>query len=100
MITAPWTPAQQRLWDTAMLIERTKGAYGCAFPVPGTTFRPPTPGTMLHTLTFVASASEADVAAHLAAVRADMEAWRERVRNAPPSRRPLLIDIQDLEINI
>jgi hypothetical protein len=78
----PWTPEMQALWDKAMEIERTRGAYGVGFPQLGTTFRPPAAGTMLHTLLFVTTAQRADVEDHLAAVRENMEGWKERVRNA------------------
>lgn len=75
----PWTPAMQALWDKAMHIERTRGAYGVGFPVEGTTFRPPAAGTFLHTLLFVATSDPDTVAAYLRAVRENMEGWKARV---------------------
>lgn len=87
----------QRTWDRAMLIARTRGAYGCAFPQAGTSFPPPTPGTMLYDLCFVASASEAEYEACLAEIRDDMTEWKERVRRASPSHG---IDTSTLKITL
>jgi hypothetical protein len=78
----PWTPEMQALWNKAMEIERTRGAYGVGFPAPGTTFKPPAAGTMLHTILFVATAQRADVEDHLRDVRENMEGWKARVRDA------------------
>jgi hypothetical protein len=100
VIAPQWTPEMQRIWDRAMLIARTRGAYGCTFPVPGTTFRPPTEGTMLYDLCFAASATEEEYQAHLNEVREDMLAWKERVRNARPPSRNLGIDVSKLKITL
>lgn len=99
MIAPQWTPEMQRIWDRAMLLARTRGAYGCTFPVPGTTFRPPTEGTMLYDLCFAASASEEEYAAHLSEIREDMLAWKERVRNARPARREPSIKLEGLDLS-
>jgi hypothetical protein len=90
----------QALWDKAMFLERTRGAYGCAFPMPGSTYQPPTPGTMLHSILFVVTASEEEYQAHLAEVRADMENWKARVK---VQRKPLPtfgIDTSKLEFKL
>ena len=76
----PWTPAMQALWNSAMFIERTRGAYGVGFPQPGATYPPPVAGTFLHTILFVATAAPEEVEAHLLAVRENMEGWKARVR--------------------
>jgi hypothetical protein len=99
-----WTPEMQALWDRAMFLTRTRGAYGVGFPQPGTSFAPPTEGTMLHDILFVATASDEEYEAHLEAVRVDMTAWKERVKNA---RGRLIstsvtrgIDVDKLEISL
>lgn len=105
----PWTPAMQALWDTAMHITRTQGAYGCEFPEPKTSFRPCAGGSMFHTILFVATASPEDVAAHLTAVRENMEGWKARVAASkgrllsPRHEKPVDltgIDLSKMEINI
>ena len=93
MKVAPWTPAMQALWDRAMLVARTRGAYGCAFPMPGTRFSPPTEGTMLYDLIFCCVADDAEYEAHLAEIREDMLAWKERVRNSGHKRRELVTKV-------
>lgn len=99
----------QALWDKAMHIERTRGAYGVGFPMPGTSFKPPAAGTFLHTLLFVATHGEPEVEEHLAAVRENMEGWKARVaaskgrtivtRHEPPADIAG-IDLSKMEINI
>jgi len=79
MIIPNWTPEMQRTWDRAMILARTRGAYGCAFPMPGATYPPPTGGTMLYDLCFVASCTEEEYEATLAAIREDMTQWKARV---------------------
>lgn len=101
----PWSDDMQRLWDQAMLIERTRGAYGVGFPQPGTTFRPPAAGTMLHTLLFVATSERDVVDAHLASVRENMEGWKERVRLAGKGKNAralprVNIDVSKLEFKL
>lgn len=92
----------QIIWDRAMLIARTRGAYGCAFPLPGTTFPPPTPGTMLHDMAFVASCTDDEYNALLEAVRKDMTEWKARVAASGRGNSTLIksIDISKLEIDI
>jgi hypothetical protein len=51
---------------------------------------------MLYDLCFAASASEEEYATHLAEVREDMLAWKERVRNARPAQRKTKIEGLDL----
>lgn len=93
----PWTLEMQELWNKAMLIERTRGAYGVGFPQPGTNYRPPAAGTMLHTILFVATAQAADVEDHLVAVRENMEGWKERVR-ASGGKNKLSV-VRDLDVS-
>lgn len=88
------TLAMQSLWDRAMLIARTRGAYGAAsFPEPGTSFPLPTPNTMLHDILFVAAATDEEYEARLAEIRADMTAWKARVRASGGKRRELITDV-------
>jgi hypothetical protein len=105
----PWTPEMQRLWNAAMLIERTRGAYGVGFPQPGTDYRPPAAGTFMHTLLFVATSERDTVEAHLAAVRENMEGWKARVRAAGNGKRALIstrapdvskVDVSKLEFKL
>jgi hypothetical protein len=76
----------QALWNRAMFLTRTRGAYGCAFPMPGTSYPPPTQGTMLFDILFCAIASEEEYTAHLEAVRENMIGWKERVRSGKSGR--------------
>lgn len=100
----PWTPEMQVLWNEAMLIERTRGAYGVGFPQPGTNYRPPAAGSMLHTILFVATSDHDTVAQHLTAVRENMEGWKERVKAAGTGKRALVstrdIDVSKLEFKL
>lgn len=102
MIEVPTTEAQQRLWDRAMMIARTRGAYGCAFPMPDTSFPLPAQGTMLRDILFACTATNEEYEQVLAAIRADMVAWKERVRTSKPSKRPIItdIDVTVLDLNI
>lgn len=95
----PTSPEMQALWDRAMLIARTRGAYGCAFPQPGTSFRPPTPGTMLHDILFVCTATGAEVDDHLAAVRENMIGWKARVAASGGKRRESIVRVPDLDVS-
>lgn len=98
----------QALWNRAMLLARTRGAYGLAFPMPGTDYRPPCEGSILHDILFASVATEEEYEAHLAAVREDMVAWKERVGNSRGktartlNRQPDLsgIDVGKLEFKL
>lgn len=94
-----WSAEMQALWDRAMYLARTRGAYGCAFPQPGTSFKPPTAGSMLNDIIFVATASDEQYEAHLAAVREDMIAWKARVA-ASGGKRKLLLNRPDRPVNL
>ncbi len=97
-----WTPEMQALWDRAMLLARTARAYGCAFPMPGTSFPPPAPGSMPLDIIIAACLSPEEFESLLETVRKEMTEWKARVRSAKPSQRPLITDINlaALEINI
>lgn len=99
MISPPWTAEMQALWDRAMLIARTRGAYGCAFPQPGTSFTPPTPGTMLYDICFAALAPSEEYDAWLESLRASMLAWKQRVRDSGNKRRELItkVDVSSID---
>lgn len=99
MITPEPTTAMQALWDRAMLIARTRGAYGCSFPLPGTVFPLPTPGTMLHDILFVCTATEEEIDAHLAAVREDMIAWKAKVAASRGKSGRLLVRHEPVNIS-
>lgn len=94
--------SMQTLWDRAMLIARTRGAYGDApFPSPDATFPLPQPRTMLHDLLFVCTATDEEYDTHLAAVRADMEQWKARVRASRGkllSVRETAVDLTDVDL--
>lgn len=95
----PWTPAMQSIWDRAMHLARTRRAYGCAFPMPGTSFQPPSEGSMLIDVLFACIATDAEYEAHLTVVREDMVAWKAGVKSA----RPALIsnlDVSKLEFKL
>lgn len=93
----------QRIFDRAMFLERTRGAYGVGFPERGMTFRPPAPGTFMHTLLFTALATNEEYEAHYEAVRENMEGWKARVK-ASSGKSALLsvrgIDTSKLNISI
>jgi hypothetical protein len=99
----------QRTWDRAMLLARTRGAYGCDFPEPGTTFPAPTGGTMLNDLCFVATCTDEEYDALLAAIREDVKQWKDRVaasrgkgKLTSTGNNDLLreVDVSKLEINL
>jgi hypothetical protein len=94
-----WTPEMQRLWNRAMLMERTRGAYGCAFPVPGTSYRPPVPGTMLHTILFAALATDEEYEDLLTRMRENMLEWKARVRASGNKRRETITDVSGIDIS-
>lgn len=103
IIPVPDTPEAQRLWDRAMLIARTRGAYGCAFPVEGTTFKLPQQGTMLRDILFACTATDAEYKALLAAIREDMLQWKERVRASGGKSKLSIVrdlDVSKLEITL
>lgn len=85
------TAEMQALWNKAMLLARTRGAYGVAFPMPGATYPLPQPGTMLFDILFACTASEAGFEDHLAAVREDMIAWKARVAASGGKRRESIV---------
>lgn len=110
VVPTPMTTEMQQLWNRAMLLTRTRGAYGLAFPVPGTNYDPPCEGSMLRDILFVCTASDEEYEAFLQTVREDMIAWKARVaassgknklsmvRSAPVSLKG--IDLEKVEFKL
>lgn len=98
MIVPQWTPAAQALWDRVMFLQRTGACYGVSFPVPGTSYRPPTPDSFLALVCFVATASEDTYEEVLSACRADMLSWKARLK--AQGRPVLTFNLENLEFTL